>query len=109
MKRYTRKDKLTIQNKCISVKNDSHNNKFLAYCNWSFVKDKQLTLSEAIAIFDNFQIEKSHIYVRIFNEMPRSVLDRFTEKNNIDRNKIKSIYSELKDKTSYKIEEYECV
>lgn len=107
MKRYTRKDKLTIQNKCISVKDDSHNNKFLAFCNWSFVKDKQLTLSEALTIFDNFQIEKSPIYVRFFNEMPRSVLDRFTEKNNIDRNKIKSIYSELKDKTSYKIEEYE--
>ena len=107
MKRYTRKDKLTIQNKCISVKDDSHNNKFLAYCNWSFVKDKQLTLSEALTIFDRFEKEKSPIYLRIFNEMPRSVLDRFTEKNNIDRNKIKSIYSELKDKTSYKIEEYE--
>lgn len=107
MKRYTRKDKLTIQNKCISVKDDSHNNKFLAYCNWSFVKDKQLTLSEAIAIFDNFQIEKSPIYVRIFNEMPRNILEKFVERNNIDKNKIKSIYFELKEKTSYKIEEYE--
>lgn len=107
MKRYTRKDKLTIQNKCISVKDDSHNNKFLAYCNWSFVKDKQLTLNEAIAIFDNFQIEKSPIYVRIFNEMPRSILEKFVERNNIDKNKIKSIYSELIEKTSYKMEEYE--
>lgn len=107
MKRYTRKDKLTVQNKCISVNNDSVNNKFLAYCNWSFIKDKQLKLSEAIAIFDNFQIEKSPIYVRIFNEMPRNILEEFVERNNIDKNKIKSIYSELKDKTSYKIEEYE--
>ena len=107
MKRYTRKDKLTIQNKCISVKDDSHNNMFLAFCNWSFVKDKQLTLSEAIAIFDNFQIEKSPIYVRIFNEMPRNILEKFVERNNIDKNKIKSIYFELIEKTSYKIEEYE--
>ena len=107
MKRYTRKDKLTVQNKCISVKDDSVNNKFLAYCNWSFIKDKQLKLSEAIVIFDNFQIEKSPIYVRIFNEMPRNILEKFVERNNIDKNKIKSIYFELIEKTSYKIEEYE--
>lgn len=34
-------------------------------------------------------------------------LEKFVERNNIDKNKIKSIYFELKEKTSYKIEEYE--
>ena len=107
MKRYTRKDKLTIQNKCISVKDDSHNNKFLAFCNWSFVKDKQLTLSEAIVIFDNFQIEKSPIYVRIFNEMPRTVLEDFITHNNIDKSKVINIHKELKQNTSYRVNDYE--
>ena len=104
MKRYTRKDKLTIQNKCISVKDDSHHNQFLAYCNWSFVTDKQLPLREALTICDKYKIEKSPIYVRIFNEMPRSILEKFVERNNIDKNKIKSIYFELIEKTSYKRE-----
>ena len=39
--------------------------------------------------------------------MPRNILEKFVERNNIDKNKIKSIYSELKDKTSYKIGKYE--
>lgn len=39
--------------------------------------------------------------------MPRSILEKFVERNNIDKNKIKSIYSELIEKTSYKMEEYE--
>ena len=85
------------------------NRKFLAFCNWSFIKEKHLKEQEALVLFDSFNIEKSPFYVRIFNEMPRSILEKFVERNNIDKNKIKSIYSELKDKTSYKIEEYECV
>lgn len=60
-----------------------------------------------MTIFDRFEKEKSPIYVRIFNEMPRSVLEKFVEKNHINKAKIKSIHAALKEKTSYKVEEYE--
>ena len=60
-----------------------------------------------MTIFDRFEKEKSPIYVRIFNEMPRSVLEKFVEKNHISKDKINSIYTELQEKTSYKVEKYE--
>ena len=59
------------------------NRKFLAFCNWSFIKEKHLKEQEALVLFDSFNIEKSPFYVRIFNEMPRSVLEKFVEKNHI--------------------------
>ena len=40
---------------------------------------------EALKLFDFFEIEKSPFYVRIFNEMPRSILEKFVERNNIDK------------------------
>ncbi len=85
----------------------SLNNKFLAYCNWSFVKEKHLKESDALKLFDAFEIEKSPFYVRIFNEMPRTVLKDFIDRNNIDKDKVLNIHKELKLNTSYKIDDYE--
>lgn len=113
MRRYVRRAEIQSNNTNISNQNSNSNpeinydNKFLAYCNWSFAKEKQLRREEAITIFDRFQREKSPIYVRIFNEMPRNVLNNFIERNHISRSKIKSIHSALKENTSYKVEEYE--
>lgn len=113
MRRYVRREVLLDNNINVSNQNitlndeSSYDNKFLAYCNWSFAKEKQLKRNEALTIFDRFEKEKSPIYVRIFNEMPRSVLEKFVEKNHISKDKIKSIYTELQEKTSYKVEKYE--
>ena len=113
MRRYVRREVLLNNNVNMSNQNitlnheSSYDNKFLAYCNWSFTKEKQLKRNEALTIFDRFEKEKSPIYVRIFNEMPRSVLEKFVEKNHINKAKIKSIHAALKEKTSYKVEEYE--
>ena len=113
MRRYVRREVLLNNNVNMSNQNitlnheSSYDNKFLAYWNWSFVKDKQLKINEALTIFDQFEKEKSPIYVRIFNEMPRNVLEKFVEKNHINKAKIKSIHAALKEKTSYKVEEYE--
>ena len=113
MRRYVRREMLLDNNINVSNQNitlndeSSYDNKFLAYCNWSYAKEKQLKRNEALTIFDRFEKEKSPIYVRIFNEMPRSVLEKFVEKNHINKAKIKSIHAALKEKTSYKVEEYE--
>jgi len=113
MRRYVRREMLLDNNINVSNQNitlndeSSYDNKFLAYCNWSFAKEKQLKRNEALTIFDRFEKEKSPIYVRIFNEMPRSVLENFVERNHISKEKIKSIYTELQEKTSYKVEKYE--
>ena len=99
---------INVSNQNITLNDESsYDNKFLAYCNWSFAKEKQLKRNEALTIFDRFEKEKSPIYVRIFNEMPRNVLEKFVEKNHINKAKIKSIHAALKEKTSYKVEEYE--
>ncbi len=83
------------------------NRKFLAFCNWSFIKEKHLKEQEALKLFDFFEIEKSPFYVRIFNEMPRTILEDFISRNNIDKNKVLNIYNNLILHTSYRINDYE--
>ena len=83
------------------------NRKFLVFCNWSFVKEKHLKEQEALVLFDSFNIEKSPFYVRIFNEMPRIVLEDFISRNNIDKNKVLNIYNNLILHTSYRVNDYE--
>ena len=83
------------------------NRKFLVFCNWSFVKEKHLKEQEALVLFDSFNIEKSPFYVRIFNEMPRTVLEDFISRNNIDKNKVLNIYNNLILHTSYRVNSYE--
>lgn len=83
------------------------NRKFLAFCNWSFIKEKHLKEQEALKLFDSFEIEKSPFYVRVFNEMPRIVLEDFISRNNIDKNKVLNIYNNLILHTSYRVNSYE--
>ena len=83
------------------------NRKFLAFCNWSFIKEKHLKEQEALKLFDSFEIEKSPFYVRVFNEMPRTILEDFISRNNIDRDKVLNIYNNLILHTSYRINSYE--
>lgn len=83
------------------------NRKFLAFCNWSFIKEKHLKEQEALKLFDSFEIEKSPFYVRVFNEMPRTILEDFISRNNIDRDKVLNIYNNLILHTSYRINDYE--
>ena len=83
------------------------NRKFLVFCNWSFVKEKHLKEQEALVLFDSFNIEKSPFYVRVFNEMPRTVLEDFITHNNIDKSKVINIHKELKQNTSYRVNDYE--
>ena len=83
------------------------NRKFLAFCNWSFIKEKHLKEQEALKLFDSFEIEKSPFYVRVFNEMPRTILEDFISRNNIDRDKVLNIYNNLIIHTSYRINDYE--
>ena len=83
------------------------NRKFLAFCNLSFIKEKHLKEQEALKLFDSFEIEKSPFYVRVFNEMPRIVLEDFISRNNIDKSKVINIHKELKQNTSYRVNDYE--
>ena len=83
------------------------NRKFLAFCNWSFIKEKHLKEQEALKLFDSFEIEKSPFYIRIFNEMPRAVLDDFISRNNISKEKVLNIYNNLLLNTSFRINTYE--
>ena len=88
-------------------KSYNSNRKFLAFCNWSFVKEKHLKEQEALKLFDSFEMEKSPFYIRVFNEMPRTILEDFISRNNIDKNKVLNIHKELILNTSYRINDYE--
>ena len=69
------------------------NRKFLAFCNWTFIKEKHLKEQEALKLFDSFEMEKSPFYIRVFNEMPRTILEDFISRNNIDKNKVLNIHN----------------
>ena len=100
MQRYNSKNKRIVSKTNL-------NRKFLAFCNWSFAKEKHLKEQETLVLFDSFDIEKSPFYIRFFNEMPRTVLEDFITHNNIDKNKVINIYKELKQNTSYRVNDYE--
>ena len=100
MQRYNSKNKRIVSKTNL-------NRKFLAFCNWSFAKEKHLKEQEALVLFDSFNIEKSPFYVRVFNEMPRIVLEDFISRNNIDKNKVLNIYNNLILHTSYRVNDYE--
>ena len=100
MQRYNSKNKRIVSKTNL-------NRKFLAFCNWSFAKEKHLKEQETLVLFDSFDIEKSPFYIRIFNEMPRTVLEDFITHNNIDKSKVINIHKELKQNTSYRVNDYE--
>ena len=71
------------------------------------IKEKHLKEQDALKLFDSFEIEKSPFYIRIFNEMPRAVLDDFISRNNISKEKVLNIYNNLLLNTSFRINTYE--
>ena len=79
------------------------NARFLGYCNWSYAKNFHLNSTEAISMFNNFKSIYIPYYVRIFNEIPRSVLFEFTERNHISYSSIEKIHRILINKTSFRI------
>ncbi|WP_122893092.1 hypothetical protein [Arcobacter peruensis] len=83
--------------------NSNRNTKFLGYCNWSYTRNHHININEAIRMFRNFNSIYIPYYIRIFNEVPRSVLYDFTQRNNIKDSQIKKIYVNLIEKTSFRV------
>lgn len=88
-----------------AIVNSNNNTKFLGYCNWSYSKNYHINENEAITMFNSFNSLYIPYYVRIFNEMPRSVLYDFTQRNNISATKINIINKTLIERTTYRIKE----
>lgn len=79
------------------------NVKFLGYCNWSYTENHRINIKEAIDMLNNFNSIYIPYYVRIFNEMPSTVLNDFIERNNINHSRINIIHQTLTERTSFRI------
>jgi len=83
--------------------NSNKDTKFLGYCNWSYTKNHHIHINEAIQMFYTFNSIYIPYYIRIFNEMPKSVLYDFTQRNNIKDSQIIHIHRNLIEKTSFRV------
>lgn len=88
------------------IEEENLNQKFLGYCNWSFSKDKRLNKDMAIEMFRIFERDKLPFYIRIFNEMPRTVLNEFLETNNINKSDVVKINKKLCKSSSMRVDIY---
>jgi len=73
----------------------TRNHPLLTFINWSYDRSRQidsLTLRNILLSFDENCI---HLYLRLFNEIPREVINSFLIQENLNKNLLDQIYHRL--------------
>jgi len=71
------------------------NHPLLTYVNWSYDRTRQIDTLTLRSIFLNFNENYIHIYLRLFNEIPREVIHSFLIQENLDKNILDQIHHRL--------------
>lgn len=100
---YARRGSSSINTRTIKSNPDTA---FLGYCNWSFSEQYHININEAISMLKNFNGIYIPYYRRVFNEMPRSVLNDFINRHNISSCQISNIYQALAERTTTRIKAF---
>ncbi len=68
---------------------------FLTYVNWSYDKNQHFDTEQLRNMLSAYNERYVNIYFRIFNEIPRDVVESFMEQENLDAAILADIYREL--------------
>jgi len=68
----------------------------VTYCNWSYDRNNHIDTETLINLLSHFDKRYTHIYLRIINETPRSVVDSFIEIENLDSSVLRTIHHILR-------------
>ena len=64
----------------------------LTYINWSYDRNRHLDAQQLREILTKFDERYSHIYIRLFNEVPRDVVSSYLQQEGIDKNTLAEIH-----------------
>jgi len=67
----------------------------LTYINWSYDRSRHLDDRRLREILTQFDERYAHIYIRLFNEVPKEVLSSYLRKEEIDESVIVNIYRSM--------------
>jgi hypothetical protein len=73
----------------------TRNHPLLTFINWSYVRNRQIDTLTLRSIFSNFNEDYIHIYLRLFNEIPREVINSFLMQENLNKNLLDQIHHRL--------------
>ena len=68
---------------------------FLTYVNWSYDKNQHFDTEQLRNMLSAYNERYVNIYFRIFNEIPRNVVESFMEQENLDTAILADIYRAL--------------
>ena len=64
----------------------------LTYINWSYDRNRHLDDRQLREILTQFDERYAHIYMRLFNEVPREVVSSYLDQEGIDESILADIY-----------------
>lgn len=67
----------------------------LTYINWSYDKNRQINKETLKNILSEFKEDYTHIYLRLFNETPKQIINSFLEQEDLDPASLEQIYTTL--------------
>ena len=67
----------------------------LTYINWSYDPSRHLDAQQMSRLLTEFDETYGHIYMRLFNEVPREIVRSFIDEAGIEQDSIHRIYREM--------------
>ena len=64
----------------------------LTYTNWSYDQNQHLDTQRLRQLLREFDETYGHIYIRLFNEVPRDIILSFMQQEGIDESRLVHIY-----------------
>jgi len=64
----------------------------LTYVNWSYDRSQHLDVQRLSQLLSRFDEAYGHIYIRLFNEVPRDIILSFMQQEGIDESRLAHIY-----------------
>ncbi len=74
---------------------ETNRHPFLTYVNWSYDKNQHFNTEQLRNMMSAYNEQYANIYLRIFNEIPRDVVESFMEQENLDTAVLADIYRAL--------------
>jgi len=69
-----------------------HRHPLLTYLNWSYDRSRHLDMQQLREILAQFDERYAHIYLRLFNEVPREIVSSFMREESIDERVLAELY-----------------
>ncbi|WP_457606272.1 hypothetical protein, partial [Nitratifractor sp.] len=67
----------------------------LTYINWSYDRSRHLDVQQLSRILREFDETYGHIYMRLFNEVPREIVRSFMQEEGIEESSLNRIYDAM--------------